>query len=71
MTHMRFVNISRKSLQITQRVHASISLTGMLVRAKISASQKNIMTLNSNQKKIERPKIQAPKNKITQDANRE
>ena len=61
MIHMRFVNISRKSLQITQRVHASISLTGMLVRAQISASQKNRMPLNSNQKKQRDPKFKPQK----------
>ena len=48
--------------------HTSISLTGMLVREQISTTQKNRMTLNSNPKKIECPKIQTQKNRMTQDA---
>ena len=48
--------------------HTSISLTGMLVREQISTTQKSRMTLNSNPKKIECPKIQTQKNRMTQDA---
>ena len=48
--------------------HTSISLTGMLVREKISATQKNRMTLNSNPQKTECPKIQTQTNRMTQDA---
>ena len=44
------------------------SLTGMLVREQISTTQKSRMTLNSNPKKIECPKIQTQKNRMTQDA---
>ena len=47
MTNMSFVNISTKSLQITQ----GGCTQEMLVRAQLSATQKNRMTLNSNQKK--------------------
>ena len=47
--------------------HTSISVTGMLVREQISTTQKNRMTLNLNPKKIECPKIQTPKNRMTQD----
>ena len=46
----------------------SISLTGMLVREQISITQKSRMTLNSNPQKIECPKIQTQKNRMTQDA---
>lgn len=46
-THMSFVIISTKSLQITQ----GGCTQEMLVRAQISATQKNRITLNSNQKK--------------------
>ena len=48
--------------------HTSISLTGMLVRGQISTTQKNRMTLNSNKKKIECPKIQTQRSRMTQDA---
>ena len=41
--------------------HTSISLTGMLVREQISATQKNRMSLNLNPQKIECPKIQTQK----------
>ena len=41
--------------------HTGISLTGMLVREQISTTQKIRMTLNSNPKKIESPKIQTQK----------
>ena len=47
MTNMSFVNISTKSLQITQ----GGCTQEMLVRAQLSATQKNRMTLNSNQKR--------------------
>ena len=43
-------------------------LTGILVREQISTTQKNRMTLNSNPQKIECPKIQTQKNRMTQDA---
>ena len=46
--------------------HSSISFTGMLVREQISTAQKNRMTLNLNPKKIECPKIQTQKNRMTQ-----
>ena len=46
----------------------SISLTGMLIREQISTTQKNRMTLNSKPKKIECPKIQTQKSRMTQDA---
>ena len=49
------------------RGHTSISLTGMLVREQILTTQKNRMTLNSNLKKIECPKIQPQQNRMTQD----
>ena len=48
--------------------YTSISLTGMLVREQISTTQKNRMTLNSNPRKIECPKIQTHKNRMKQDA---
>ena len=48
--------------------YTSTSLTGMLVREQISTTQKNRMTLNSNSKKIECPKIQTQKNRMNQDA---
>ena len=48
--------------------HANIFLTGMLVREQISTTQKNRMTLNSNPQRIECPKIQTQKNRMTQDA---
>ena len=48
--------------------HTSISLTLMLVREQISTTQKSRMTLNSNPQKIECPKIQTQKNRMTQDA---
>ena len=48
--------------------HTSISLTGMLVQEQISITQKSRMTPNSNPKKIECPKIQTQKNRMTQDA---
>lgn len=47
MTNMSLVNISTKSLQITQ----GGCTQEMLVRAQLSATQKNRMTLNSNQKR--------------------
>ena len=40
----------------------------MLVREQISTTQKSRMTLNSNPQKIECPKIQTQKNRMTQDA---
>ena len=49
--------------------HTSISLTGMLVQKQISTTQKSRMTLNSNPQKIECPKIQTQKNRMTQDAS--
>ena len=54
----------------SQGGHTSISLTGMLVRERISTAQNNRMTLNSNPSKIECPKIEPPpkKNRMTQDA---
>ena len=55
-------------VSMTPGGYTSISLTGMLVREQISTTQKNRMTLNSNRKKIECPKIQTPKNKMNQDA---
>ena len=48
--------------------HTSISLTGMLVREQISTTKKSRMTPNSNPRKIECPKIQTQKNRMTQDA---
>ena len=48
--------------------YTSISLTGMLVQEQISTTQKNRMTLNSNPRKIECPKIQTQKNRMKQDA---
>ena len=50
------------------RGDTSISLTGILVREQILTTQKSRMTLNSNPKKIECPKIQSQKNRMTQDA---
>ena len=50
------------------RGDTSISLTGMFVREQISTAQKSRMTLNSNPPKIECPKIQTQKNRMTQDA---
>ena len=46
--------------------HTSISLKGMLDREQISTTQKSRMTLNSNSKKIEFPKSQTQKNRMTQ-----
>ena len=40
-------------------------LTGMLVREQISTTQKNRMTLNSNPKQVECPKIQTQKTRMT------
>ena len=50
-----------------RRGHTSIFLTGMLVPEQISTTQKNRMTLNPNPRKIECPKIQTQKNRMTQD----
>ena len=52
----------------SQGGHTNIFLTGMLVREQISTTQKSRMTLNSNPQKIECPKIQTQKNRVTQDA---
>ena len=52
--------------------YSSISLTGMLVREKFSATQKNRMSLNSNPRIIELTEILQnldPKNRITQYAH--
>ena len=48
--------------------HTSISLTGMLVLEQISSTQNSRMTPNSNPQKMECPKIQTQKNRMTQDA---
>ena len=62
------VEVTLDKVHISQGGHTSIFLTGMLVREQISTTQKNRMTLNSNPKKVECPKIQTQKSRMTQDA---